>query len=86
MFTWGNNGKNCQLCNIFAGTESESSRSYQTYAGDAGVVGDVGDVEDFSFVLTAGLGTWEGQQEGGKGEMEAESEKRVWTFVSDQPS
>lgn len=35
--------------------------SYQTHAGDAGVVGDVGDVEDFSLVLTAGLGTCEGK-------------------------
>lgn len=59
------------------------SCSHQTHAGDAGVVGDVGDVEDFSFVLAAGLGTCEGRQEGGKGEMKAEggteTEKWVWT-------
>lgn len=52
--------------------ERESGCSYQTDAGDAGVVGDVGDVEDLAFILTAGLCTCEGPQEGDKGEAKAE--------------
>lgn len=63
---------------MFERAGSETGRSYQTHAGDAGVVGDVGDVEDFSFVLTAGLGTCGGRQEEGGGE----KWKCFWTLIS----
>lgn len=62
--------------------ESTGNCSYQTHAGDAGVVGDVGDVEDFPFVLTAGLGTCEPQQEGDKGETQTEGGAGLLTVTN----
>lgn len=73
---------------ILVSAESETSGPYQTYAGDARVVCDVGDVEDFSFILTAGLGTCGGQREGDKGELQVEGGAKIWKMGmdSDQPS